>query len=264
MSGPELPPDASKLALSGISGRYGYTRRLMRLRSTMALVGTVALGGVILVAPAASGATAKVTALVSKSINVSALANSVTVTGVAIQGKSTITLSLQASSSAAGQGSIEIGGGIVHAIRLGKNVYFTANQKFWKANGGSAAAELFAGKWVQTAATSTIGRPLAAFLNVGTLFRELFSTNINTANFVKGKSTTVNGVRVISINNKSTTGKTTGTVYIASSGKPYLVELKSTSGDLGSISFSAYNQPVRPVAPKNPIDIDKLNTGTSG
>jgi hypothetical protein len=230
----------------------------------MALVGTATLGVVLLLAPAASGATAKANALVTKAIDVSSLANSVTVTGVAIQGKTTITLNLQASDEAAGQGSIEIGGGVVHAIRLGKNVYFTANQKFWKANGGSVAAALFTGKWVQTAATSSIGEPLAAFLNVGTLFRELFSANINTADFVKGKPTTVNGVRVISINNKSTTGKTTGSVYIASSGKPYLVELKSTSGNLGSVSFSAYNQPVHPVAPKNPIDIDKLNTGTSG
>jgi hypothetical protein len=239
----------------------------MRIRSAMALIGTATLGGVVLLAPAASGAAAKATnvnALVTKAISVSALANSVTVTGVAIQGKTTITLNLQASDEAAGQGSIEIGGGVVHAIRLGKNVYFTANSKFWKANGGSTAAALFTGKWVQTAATSTIGQPLAEFLNVGTLFRELFSANINTADFVKGKATTVNGVRVVSINNKSTTGKTTGSIYIASSGKPYLVELKSTAGNLGSVSFSDYNQPVHPVAPKNPIDIDKLNTGTSG
>ncbi|HXQ19999.1 MAG TPA: hypothetical protein VN781_10295 [Acidimicrobiales bacterium] len=238
----------------------------MRLRSVAVLAGTAAACGIVLAAPAAWAAKANANALVSKAVSASALARTVTVTGKATQGKETITLSVQASASAAGQGSIGINGAVVHAIRLGPNVYFNANQKFWKLNGGAAAAALFVGKWVETAATTNDGQSLAQFLSVNTLFRQLFSGNINTATFTKGRNTTINGVAVTAVNGKDPSGGTNGTIYIARSGVPYVVELKSVGGTGGTstVFFSAYNQPVHPVAPKNPVDIDQLKPATSG
>jgi len=238
----------------------------MRLRSTLALVGTATLGSIALLGSGASAAAANANGLVAKAITASESARTVTVTGKASQGTQTITLSVQVSNVAVGQGSIGINGAIVHAIRQGANVYFTANQKFWKQNSGAAAAALFAGRWVETAASSTDGQSLVAFLDITTLFHQLFTGNINTATFKQGQHTTINGIPVLAVNGKDATGGTGGTIYIATSGKPYLVELKSTGGNKGTsiVVFSGYNQPIHPVLPKNPIDIDKLKPATAG
>jgi hypothetical protein len=258
----------------------------MRLRAGLALAGTLSIGGIALLAPIASAATTTTTAptaaptaaakasaaaraAVVQSLQTSVKAKSVTVNGKATQGKETITLSVQATNSSAGTGSISTNGATVHAVRVGANVYFNANSKFWTANGGSAAATLFAGRWVETAATSHDGQPLAEFLDVNTLFGELFSGNINTAIFTKGVNTIVNGVPVVAYTGKDATGGTGGTLYVARTGKPYIIELNSLGGAKGTsstsiVTFSAYNQPVRPVAPKGAIDLDKLKQPSSG
>jgi hypothetical protein len=254
----------------------------MRLRSTVALVGTLAVGSLAVLAPVASATTTTTTTAgttpplsktaaaartaVIEALDASAGARSVTVTGSASQGKEVINLSVQASNHSLGVGSIGISGAVVHAIRLGKFVYFNANAKFWKDDGGPAAAGLFAGKWVQTAATTNDGQPLAEFLDVTTLFEELFSGNINTAVFSPGKNTTLNGIAVIAYKGQDSTGGTGGTIYVARTGKPYVLELTTLGGEKGHalVAFSGYDRPVHAVAPKGAIDIDKLKQSASG
>ena len=252
----------------------------MRLRCSVALVGTISICSLALLVPAAAATTTTTTggsttaaaasaaaqAAVAKAVSTSTAASSVTVTGSASQGKQVITLSLQASDSAEGVGSIAISGAVVHAIRLGKNVYFNANAKFWKENGGTAAANLFVGKWVETAAKSTDGQPLAQFLDVTTLFGELFGGDFTSAVFTKVKDTTLHGMAVIAYTGKDQIGGTGGTIYVARTGKPYVVELSSLGGSKGRslVVFSRYNQPVHAVAPKGAVDIDTLKQSSSG
>jgi hypothetical protein len=257
----------------------------MRLRCTVALVGVISFGLLALFAPAASATTTTTTTggattttttpaataaalrkAVLEAVSTSTAANSVTVTGSASQGKQVITLSLQASDDAEGVGSIGISGAVVHAIRVGKKIYFNANTKFWKENGGTAAAQLFVGKWVETAASSNDGKPLAQFLDVTTLFSELFGGDFTTAVFSSGKDTTLHGTKVIGYTGKDAVGGTGGTIYVARTGKPYVVELLSLGGAKGHslVVFSGYNQPVHAVAPKGAVDIDTLKQSASG
>jgi hypothetical protein len=256
----------------------------MRRRCTVALVGTLSVGSLAVLAPLASATTTTTTTggtttpalsktaaaartAVIKALNTSAAARSVTVTGSASQGKEVITLGVQASDDARGVGSIGVSGAVVHAIRLGKNVYFNANAKFWKDTGGTAVEALFVGKWVETAATTNDGEPLAEFLDVTTLFEELFNGNGNTNTvFSQGKDTTLNGMAVIAYTGKDATGGTGRTIYVARTGKPYVVELTSLGGEKGHarVVFSGYNQPVHAVAPKGAIDIDTLKQSASG
>jgi|HubBroStandDraft_1064217.scaffolds.fasta_scaffold156274_3 hypothetical protein len=260
----------------------------MRLRCTVALVGVISVCSWALLAPAASAATTTTTAggattggatttipattsaalkkAVLKAVSTSTAANSVTVTGSASQGKQVITLNLEASDDAEGVGSIGISGSVVRAIRVGKNIYFNANSKFWKENGGASAAALFDGKWVETAATSNNGQPLAQFLDVTTLFHELFGGDFSSAVFSSGKNTTLHGIKVIAYTGKDAVGGTGGTIYVARTGKPYVLELLSLGGAKGHslVVFSGYNKPVNAVAPKGAVDIDTLKQGTSG
>ena len=235
----------------------------MRLRSPIALVGIAALGGTILGVTPAWGATSTAQALVAKAIAASESAQSVRVSGSVRQGKETITLNVQASNNAKGQGSIGINGAVANVIRLGSRIYFSADKAFWTENGGAAAASLFDGKWVFTQATSSDGQSLAEFMDLTSLLHEVFGGNLDTTKFTLGKNTTVNGVAVSTVNGKAAAGVSGGTLYVARTGKPYVIELKgngTTSGG-GSLLFSSYNASVNPVAPKNAINLDQLNQG---
>jgi hypothetical protein len=233
----------------------------MRLRSTMALVGTAALGGTLLLATPTWGAPANGKTDVSQAIAASESAQTVRVDGSVSQGKEKITLDVQASNAGKGQGSIGINGAVAHVIRLGSRIYFSADKAFWTANGGAAAAALFVGKWVYTAVTTTDGNSLAQFMDLTTLTHQLFGGNLDTATFSVGKSSTINGVPVIAINGKDSTGASSGIVYVAKTGKPYVIELTSTGGTSGkgTLVFSGYNQSVNPVAPKGAINLDQLS-----
>jgi hypothetical protein len=233
----------------------------MRLRSPIALVGIAALGGTVLAATPAWGATAKAKALVTEAIAASESAQTVRVSGTVSEGKEKVTLNVQASNAAKGQGSIGINGAVANVIRLGSRVYFSADKAFWTENGGAAAASLFDGKWVFTTATSSDGQSLAEFLDLTSLMHQMFGANLGSATFTLGKNTTINGVAVVTINGANTGGASEGTLYVARTGKPYVIELKSTgsSNGSGSLHFSAYNQSVNPVAPKNPINLNQLN-----
>jgi hypothetical protein len=235
----------------------------MRLRSPIALVGIAAFGGTMLVATPAWGATSKASALVAKAIAASESARSVRVSGKVSQGKETITLNVQASNDAKGQGSIGINGAVADVIRLGSRIYFSADKAFWTENGGAAAATLFDGRWVFTQATSNDGKSLAEFMDLTSLLHQVFGGDLATAEFTLGKNTTVNGVAVATINGKVATGASGGTLYVARTGKPYVIELKGNGGTSGnsSLLFSAYNQSVNPVAPKNSINLDQLSQG---
>jgi hypothetical protein len=233
----------------------------MRLRSPIALVGIAALGGTVLAATPALGASSKAQVLVTNAIAASESAQSVRVSGTVSEGKEKITLNVQASNAAKGQGSIGINGAVANVIRLGSRVYFSADKAFWTENGGAAAASLFDGKWVFTTATSSDGQSLAEFMDLTSLMHQLFGGNLDSTTFSLGKNTTVNGVAVATINGKDSSGATSGTLYVARTGKPYVIELKgsgSTNG-AGSLLFSAYNQSFSPVAPKNPINLNQLN-----
>ena len=61
------------------------------------------------------------------------------------------------------------------------------------------------------------------------------------------------------ITGTSTTDGTTGTVYIARTGKPYIIELTKTDKSGSSkLAFSAYNRPVHATVPPHPITLSKL------
>jgi len=52
-----------------------------------------------------------------------------------------------------------------------------------------------------------------------------------------------------------------GTLYIATTGKPYPVQITKAGGGGGAVSFQGWNQPVTIVAPANALDINQLRRG---
>jgi hypothetical protein len=52
-----------------------------------------------------------------------------------------------------------------------------------------------------------------------------------------------------------------GTLYVATTGTPYPLEILKKGGSGGSILFDRWNQPVTLTAPANAININQLQSG---
>jgi len=231
----------------------------MRLRARTAAVALAVVSVGTLVSSGAGAAATSPKQTVLNAIAASQGVSSVHVVGSVTTGSQVVGLNVYASNANAGQGSITINGATVKIVRLGARVYFNADTAFWTSQAGASAAG-YANKWVYTAATGTDGKSFSQFLGAAALFKQILSGNkINQSVFVSGANTTVGGVAVYAINGSDTTDGTSGVIYIARQGKPYLIGLKTTnSSGSGTIAFSGYNKPVHPKTPPHAISLTQL------
>ena len=176
--------------------------------------------------------------------------NSVHVAGAVSNGGSKTTLDLNLVNGKGGKGTMSQSGLAFKIVAVGNQVYINGSNAFWQKFGGSAAAQLLSGKWLKAPATGQLSS-IASLTNVHTLFNQLLSSH---GKLAKGSTTTVHGQKVIAVND-TTNG---GTLYVATTGKPYPIELNKSGSDGGQITFDQFNQPVTLAAPSNSIDISKL------
>jgi hypothetical protein len=147
----------------------------------------------------------------------------------------------------------------VKIVRLGALVYFDADAAFWTQNVGASAAS-FAGQWVSTSATGSNGKSFAQLVGTTALLKQILSgSKVNDSRFTRRPNTTVGGVAVYAIAGTNTKTGSHGTIYIARTGTPYIIELQTTSSaGTGKLTFSAYNQPVHASVPPHAITLQKL------
>jgi len=135
-------------------------------------------------------------------------------------------------------------------VAVRPEVYINGSQSFWKTFGGSAAAQLLSGKWLKAPATGQLSS-LATLTNVQKLFNQLLSSH---GKLAKGKTTTIHGQQAIAVTD-TTNG---GTLYVATTGKAFPLEISKTGAQGGQITFDHFNQPVTLTPPANAIDISQL------
>jgi hypothetical protein len=197
--------------------------------------------------------------IVNAAVHASLSANSFTVTGSIGQGAQRVGLNLSLSATKVAQGSITAMGQTINLIQIGNTIYFKASTSFWTQNGGATAAQLFANKWVSGPASSSDFSSFSQFLDPHQLANQFFQAPTGT-DFHKGKTSTVNGQKVIAITGTDKSGGGKGVLYVATTGKPYVVKVtvKGGSSGSGSVSFSNYNKPVHASAPKNSLNLSQL------
>jgi hypothetical protein len=210
---------------------------------------------------AGNGITGKSAAqVVSTAVKASGAASSFSVVGSVTQTGSTVGLNLSVSSSGMSEGTITINGGTAHVVELGSVAYFKADSAFWMENGGKADAQLLADKWVYGPLSSSTFSSFKGFLSPHAVIGSFFSGNGGP--FKKGRTTSIGGQAVIAITGQAKSKN--GTLYVATTGKPYVVKLeaKGSSGS-GQVTFSHYNRPVRPSKPAGAINLQQLS-GSGG
>jgi hypothetical protein len=179
--------------------------------------------------------------------------SSVHVSGSVVSGGTPISLDLSLVSGKGARGSMSENGLGFQLIGVGQYVYINGSPAFWSHFGGAAAAQLFQGKWLKAPATTGNFASLSSLTNLHQLLRGLLSSH---GTLSKGATTTVNGQKVVPVKDTSQGG----TLYVATTGKPYPLEILKTGAAGGHITFDRFNQSVSLTAPAHSIDISQLKT----
>lgn len=193
--------------------------------------------------------------IVSESKAAADSASSVHVSGSLQSNGSPVTLDLNLVAGKGARGELSQNGASFKLILVGNTAYISGSPAFYRSLGGSAAAQLFQGKWLKASATT------GEFASFGTLadMRKLIDTTLTSqGTLAKGATTVVNGQSAIAITDSSKDG----TLYVATSGKPYPIQLSKGGSESGKIVFDRWNQPVTITAPASAVDLNELKTAS--
>jgi hypothetical protein len=150
-----------------------------------------------------------------------------------------------------GRGSLSEHGLSFELIRIGPTAYIKGSSAFYKKFAGAAAAQLLQGKWLKASATTGQLASLTPLTDLGKFFDTALA---NHGKLAKGGESTVHGVKVVAVND-TTKG---GTLYVATTGKAYPIEVTKTGASGGTLTFDQWDQSVTLAAPPNAVDISKL------
>jgi hypothetical protein len=188
--------------------------------------------------------------IVSAATSAVAGATSVHVSGSVLSSGQHLALDLNLVSGKGGKGSMSQNGRGFQIVAIGQELYINGGSAFWRTFGGSAAAQLLSGKWLKAPASGQLSS-LASLTDVQKLFTQLLASH---GRLAKGNPATVRGRQAIAVHD-TTNG---GTLYVATTGKAYPIEIVKMGSQGGQIVFDHFNQPVSLTAPARAIELSQL------
>lgn len=195
------------------------------------------------------------TEIVSEARAAADSASSVHVSGSVKTAGSPVALDLNLASGKGGKGEISQSGFNFKLIIVGSTAYISGSSSFYKHLGGAAAAQLLAGKWLKVPVTTG---EFASFSSLTDMRKLIDTTLASQGTLQKGATSTVGDQQAIAVTD-ATRG---GTLYVATTGKPYPVQLTKGGSESGTISFGSWNAPVAIEAPANSVDLSELKSLT--
>ena len=203
--------------------------------------------------PASNGISSKsADEIFNTAVTTAEAATSVHVVGAIKSGAQSVGLNLSIVQGKGASGSISEGSASFKLISVGGSYYIQPDREFLlKFAHTSAAADLFKGKWLK--ASSTDGS-FASFGQLTSIKSLIGSLPHGHGTLTKGSTSTLAGQPAIAV-----TSSKGGTMYVATTGKPYPLQVSKTSGSQsGKVTFSDYDKPFTITAPANSINIDQL------
>jgi hypothetical protein len=205
--------------------------------------------------PAGNGVAAKSPSEIVAAAKAAAdAARSVHVAGSIVSSGSPITLDLNLLASRGGYGQLSENALSFEVIHVGGTVYIKGSPAFYRHVGGPAAAELLQGRWLK--APATVGS-FASLASLTDLHQLVDMTLTIRGTLVRAGTATVNGQKVVGVTDTSHGG----TLYVATTGPPYPVEVAENGKTGGKIVFDRWSKPVSLTAPANAVDITQLQAG---
>jgi hypothetical protein len=183
-----------------------------------------------------------------------ASASSVHVAGSGTSGGTPIALDLKLVTEKGGAGHIEIDGLGFDIIRVGPKMYFKGEKGFLAHYAGAQAAQLLAGRWFYVPSNSSGFSKFTPLTNLNQLMNQILTSH---GTIEKGDETKVDGQPAIPLTD-TTQG---GTLYVATTGPAYPLELAPGNGKGGSITFTEWDEPMTLTRPARSIDYARLTGG---
>jgi hypothetical protein len=181
-------------------------------------------------------------------------AASVHIVGSIVSEGKPIGLDMELLAGKGGKGTISQDGFTIKLVQTGGSVYINGSAAFYQHVSGGAAAQLLQGKWLKAPADSGELASLASLTNLGKLVGTALAGH---GALSKGAVSTIEGQKAIALKDASKGG----TLYVATTGKPYPLEIAKPGKESGKVVFDRWDKPVTLTAPAGAIDISKLQNG---
>ncbi|MCW3019274.1 MAG: hypothetical protein JWN10_1582 [Solirubrobacterales bacterium] len=178
-------------------------------------------------------------------------AASVHVAGSILSEGKPISLNMELDAEKGGQGQVTLGDLSIDVVNVDRAVYVKAGSAFYSRFAGPAAARVLQGKWLRG---SNVSGPLASFTSLTELRKLLSATLAAHGALSRSATTTVSGQQAVGV----TDAAGGGTLYVASTGTPYPLEIVKRGAGAGKLVFDRWNQPVSLAVPPNPVNLDQL------
>jgi len=218
-------------------------------------LGALAIAGCGSSSPSGNGVAGKTPEQILQATKAAAAsAASVHIAGSIVSGGKPISLNMELVAGKGGKGTIAQEGFSIDLVQVAGSVYINGSDAFYKHVAGSAAAQLLHGKWLKAPAGSGELASLSELTNLSKLIDAALASH---GTLSKGDQTTVDGQKAVGL--KDTTKG--GTLYVATTGKPYPLEIVKSGAEGGKVVFDHWDRPVTLSAPANAIDISKLQSG---
>jgi hypothetical protein len=181
-------------------------------------------------------------------------AASVHVVGSIVSEGKPISLDMELLAGKGGKGRISQEGFSIDLIQTGGAVYINGSAAFYRHVGGAAAAQLLQGRWLKAPANSG---ELASLASLTDLSKLIDTALANHGTLAKDGTATIEGLKAVGIKDTSKGG----ILYVASTGKPYPLEITKAGKENGKVILDRWDKPVKLSAPAGAIDISKLQAG---
>jgi hypothetical protein len=182
-------------------------------------------------------------------------AHSVHVVGRSSQGRASLAIDLRLAGDG-GRGHISFLGLDFEVIRIGDTVYVKGSPAFYKRLGATQGITLHvpAGTWLKAPVN---GGPLAQLAALAELRGELERLLSTPGPVIRGASTTIKGQKAIELKEKTKVYE--GSLFVATTGKPYpLLLVKSGGRERGRLTFSGWGEGVSLGAPSPAVEVGGL------
>jgi hypothetical protein len=148
-------------------------------------------------------------------------------------------------------GIVTVAGASFELIETAGTVYVKGDAAFYERIGGVKAARRLVGKWLKAPVTDPKLQPLLRLTDLHSLISVSLAGH---AGLLSAGTSVVGGVHVVGVGDAAK-GET---VYVATNGAPYPVEIAKSGLGGGTITLTRWNAPVLLVAPAPAIDISAL------
>jgi len=194
------------------------------------------------------------TTILNDAVAATSGADTARISGAIVQGSSRIVLDI-VSDHGSGGGSLTQNGAKLDLVVVPPSIYLKGSAASWKKiTSSSTAAKLFADKWLQTTTSNSDFGSFGQLFDLATLAGQIAEPQ---GTVVKGATTKYHGQPAIQLLSKSKTDP--GTLYVAATGKPYVLGIVGTGKkNQGELRFSQYDTAKLPAAPTGAIDLDQL------